>query len=109
MNTTSMKCLGKWGTQVELQAAASLVQVPVYVLTKGATEEAQYNWIMYKPHLTTQLTFPDESLHFLFDDVLGHLELCHTNGDHYDCIVTSVPPNPQFCRNAINMSAKYCN
>ena len=42
---------------------------------------------MYKPHLTTQLTFPDESLHFLFDDVLGNLELCHTNGDHYDCIV----------------------
>ena len=105
---TSMKCLGKWGTQVELQAAASLAQVPVYVLTKGATEEAQYNWIMYKPHLNTQLTFPDESLHFLFDDVLGHLELCHTNGDHYDCIInvmdqcSTKPPVLQECHKYVS-------
>ena len=34
----TMKCSGKWGTQVELQAAASLAQIPIYVLTKGTTE-----------------------------------------------------------------------
>ena len=32
-----MKCLGKWGTQVKLQAAASLAQILVYVLTKEIT------------------------------------------------------------------------
>jgi len=27
----SKKCPGKWGTQVELQAAASLAQTPIYI------------------------------------------------------------------------------
>ena len=65
-----MKCLGKWPGNTCL--------IPIYVLTKGATEEAQYNWIMFKPHLATQLTFPDKNLHFLFDDALSHLESYHT-------------------------------
>jgi len=75
-----MKCLGKWGTQVELQAAASLAQIPIYVLTKGTSEH--YKWIMYKPHLKTNLKFPNEDLNFLFDNILNHLEICHTNGNH---------------------------
>ena len=104
----SMKYLGKWGTQVELQAAASLAQIPIYVLTKGATEEAKYDWIMYKPHLTTHLKFPDEDLRFLFDDILSHLELCHTNGNHYDCVINAMdqcstkPPVLQECHKYVS-------
>jgi len=89
----AMKCLGKWGTQVELQAAASIVQVPIYVLTKKSMD-SEYHWILYKPYSKTSLRFPDElSLSkndhdFLFKGTLRHLELCHTNRNHYDCVVT---------------------
>ena len=69
-----------------IQSAASLAQIPIYVLTKGT---AEYKWIMYKPQSTTSLKFPDEELRFLFDNILGHLELCYTNGNHYDCVVTA--------------------
>ena len=62
-----MKYSGKWGTQVELQAAACLAQVLIYVLTKGGTEFAEYKWIMYKPYSLANLKFPDEELHFLFE------------------------------------------
>ena len=43
--------------------------------------------MMYKPHLTTQFTFPDEGLHVLFDDAPSYLELSYTNGDYYNGIV----------------------
>lgn len=104
----SMKYLGKWGTQVELQAASSLAQIPIYVLTKETNEEAEYKWIMYKPHLTANLKFPDEELHFLFDDTLGHLELCHSNGNHYDCVINVMdqcptkPPVLQECHKYVS-------
>ena len=104
----SMKYSGKWGTQVELQAAASLAQVPIYVLTKGGTEFAEYKWIMYKPHSLANLKFPDEELHFLFDNILSHLELCHTNGNHYNCIVNVMnqcsikPPALQECHKYVS-------
>ena len=63
---------------------------------------------MYKPQSTTSLKFPDEELHFLFDDILGHLELCHTNGNHYDCVVTAeeqcstTPPVLEECHEYVS-------
>jgi len=62
---TSMKCPGKWGTQVELQAAASLAQTPIYVLTKQC---ADYKWIMYQPQSIAKLKFPDEKLSFFVQE-----------------------------------------
>ena len=86
-----MESPGKWGIQVELQATASIAQVPIYVLIKESSD-SEYHWILYKPHSTTSLKFPDElpmkNLYFLFDGILGHLELCHTNRNHYDCVLT---------------------
>jgi len=38
----SRQSLGKWETQVESQALASIAQIPIYVLTKGTTEVAEY-------------------------------------------------------------------
>ena len=104
----SMKYSGKWGTQVELQAAASLAQIPIYVLTKGSTEVAEYKLIMYKPHLIANLKFPDQDLHFLFDNILNHLEICHTNGNHYDCVInvmdqcSTKPPALQECHEYVS-------
>ena len=63
---------------------------------------------MYKPHSTTSLKFLEDELHFLFDDVLGHLELCHTNGNHYDCVLTTIdqcpikPPVLQECHEYVS-------
>lgn len=85
-----MQHIGKWGTQVELQAATSFFQKPLYVLTKGTNDKAEYKWIMYKPHPLKVLTFPDEmEINFLnvFNTTLKHLEICHVNGSHYDCVV----------------------
>ena len=88
-HVASMKCPGIWGTQVELQAAASLAQTPIYVLTKQGTEGADYKWIMYQPQSIANLKFPDE-LSFLFKNTLNHLEICHTNGNHYDCVINTM-------------------
>ena len=100
-----MKCLEKWSTQVELQAAAPLAQIPIYVLTKGSAER---KWIMYKPQSITSLKFPDEELNFCLIIFLGHPELCHINGNHYDCVVTAedqcstTPPVLQECHKYVS-------
>jgi len=80
-----MKHPGKWGTQVELQAAASLAQTPIYVLTKRRNEGTDYRWIIYQPHSVASLKFPVEELNFLFLSTLKHFKISHTNGNHYDC------------------------
>ena len=41
--------LKEWGTQVEMQAAASLFQRELYVFTQLPLS-TQYNWIRYEPH-----------------------------------------------------------
>ena len=55
-----MQRFGEWGTQVELQAAATLFQKPLYVLTQSTNDKGDYNWIIYKPQLSSNLSFPKE-------------------------------------------------
>jgi len=92
-----MECLGTWGTQVE---SASLAQIPIYVLTKGVSEG---KWIMYK---NQSLSFHMRI--FLFNGILNHLEVCHTNGNHYDCVISvndqcsTVPPVLQECHKHVS-------
>lgn len=85
-----MQHVGEWGTQVELQAAAILFQKPLYVLTQCTNDKEEYNWILYKPDYSVNLVFPAETeakCLSTFVTILQHLEICHTNGCHYDCVM----------------------
>lgn len=81
-----MMQLHTWGTQLELQAAASLFQKKLYLFTQ-LSSSVQYDWIQYEPHPPHQLVLPD--VHFPELTKMTHLELCHTNNNHFDCIVNN--------------------
>ena len=81
-----MQHLTVWGTQVELQAAASLYQIPVYILTFSKQQD-MYNWQCFKPWAPTKLNFSNTGplpTH-LFN--LDHIELLHLRNCHFDCIL----------------------
>ncbi|XP_065888309.1 uncharacterized protein [Dysidea avara] len=99
----SLMELGRWGTQVELKAAAGITQLPIYVYTPTLRADGQYAWnkivpCTHSPPLDT-VSIPDH----LKDLGLNHIELCHTKGIHYDIIVCadgSYPgdiPKHTFC------------
>ena len=46
----NMQRNAKWATQVEIQAAASLFQVPIYVATNTIGTQGIYRWIVFQPH-----------------------------------------------------------
>lgn len=78
-----------WATQVEVYAASSYFQVPLYILSyKSSTE---YHWDVFKPISRDKLKFPivvDSS-----DDSpqpankLSHFELVNLRDTHYNSIV----------------------
>ena len=47
---------GTFGTQAELQAASSLLQVPVYIFLKP-NEPRDWEWMVYNPQSKSQLDF----------------------------------------------------
>ena len=81
---TSMRWEGVWATQVELYVSASYYQVPVYLCSPHPTTK-EYRWLVFRPVNSAQLIFGESSMsHF---NAASHMELCHTAGDHFDCIV----------------------
>jgi len=75
-----------WGTAIELMAAASLMQMPVYTYTP--VPRGVYRWVRYNPLKESTLVFPEEPYPTQAND-LNHIELLHTSGCHYDCIGTT--------------------
>ena len=64
-----------WGTDLEIRAAASYLQLPIYVCTQRS-QTLEYYWECFNV-----LTQPKE--HY-FSDIpqtksLGHLEICHSD------------------------------
>lgn len=97
----NMQRNAKWATQVEIQAAASLFQVPIYVATNTIGTQGIYRWIVFQPHDKSSLIGPLENLHKLLPSftIKPHLELCHYSNIHYDSIEPasreeSLPPPP---------------
>ena len=77
-----------WGTDLEIRAAASYLQLPIYVCTQRS-QTLEYYWECFEP--LTVLTQPKE--HY-FSDIpqtksLGHLEICHRERCHYDVVKMS--------------------
>lgn len=73
----------RWGTHVELQAAASLLKLPIYVFTQKSGS-GDYYWEIFKP-MKEPLKLPDSAIEK--PQGVDHYEICHTLGCHYDIII----------------------
>ena len=77
----------EWGTNVEIEATATYLKIPVYYLQRLITGE--YRWHIILP-TDANLTYP-----YLVDEfvtevrVPTHMELLYHTNTHYDCVVDS--------------------
>jgi len=81
-----------WGSALELQAIASLLQLPVYTLLPN--REGTYKWVIYNPQDDTTLDFPLEPPPPRSISSLDHLELINVHSCHYNCIVDLLGHSP---------------
>jgi len=98
--------IGRWGTHVELKAAAGIMKLPIYVFTPTLKADKQYAWNKIVPCSTcVHSPSPDTDVvcDRLKDLCISHVELSHTKGIHYDvivCVDGSYPeefPEHTFC------------
>ena len=86
-----MRNASTFGTQAELQAAASLFQVCVYVFHKRS-EERGWEWMWYKPHDKEKLNRSVISIPEAPDNF--HIEILYNEaGAHFDLIVPTSSHN----------------
>ena len=71
IQTSRMADDGVWGTEVEIQAASSFFNVPIFVYTKYGVK---YDWLEFKPTNVRKSK--------------GAIYLHHRNEDHYDVVVS---------------------
>ena len=81
---------------MEIQAAASLFQVPVYVATDSLVQ-GSFKWTAFKPHDKLRLKGTEDVKAVLPSlSPKQHLELCHTANSHYDSVISlngnNLPP-----------------
>ena len=101
-HTITMRRQGAWGTQVELCAAASYYQLPFYVCSPHPADK-QYRWLLFKSLNRAQLSFQGNSIPKT--PGISHFELCHTSGNHFDCVVDKDNQIPNFPPQLQNMSS----
>jgi hypothetical protein len=94
-----VKRLTVWGSHVELQAAACLLDLPIYVCTQKDGNKSFF-WEVFKP-LQEELIFPESRL--IKPAGVWHFELCHTSNCHYDIITEGddVPRNPPLLQRSV--------
>lgn len=93
-HVSTMRREGAWGTQVELCAAASYYQVPFYLCSPHPASK-KYRWLLFKS--LDRVCFNSEVNRNPQTPRVKHVELCHTSGDHFDCIVNKdnvIPTSP---------------
>ena len=88
----SMDTGGVWGTEIELLAAATLLQTPVYTYTQMGNANA-YRWSRFHPLATPTNTVCNydagvKKLVHMPKPSDWHMELLHFGGCHYDLIVS---------------------
>ena len=86
---TKMSRNGTYATQVELQAMATFLQIPLYVFTQPSSAK-EWQWTCFSPQAVTQSCYQ-------YDPTLKnmplptppeyHIEICHTNLNHYDRVI----------------------
>ena len=81
-----MRKASTFGTQAELQAAASLFQVMIYVFD-SASEERGWRWMRYKPYSKDKLLF-QPTCEFPTPPEAFHIEILYDKiGCHFDLVV----------------------
>ena len=65
-------CARVWGSHIELQAAASLFEMPVFLCTTSQSEDKHYKWMCYKPFTPEQLIYPPPQERPKTHDLLNH-------------------------------------
>lgn len=92
---TQMLQEGEFATEMEIQAAASFLQIPVYLYTK-CPPHTTWIWYRYTPaalpdtaylHIKSGRNFP------LPAPENYHIEMCHTGLIHFDRIIPINPDN----------------
>ena len=85
-----MTCAQVWGSHIELQAAASLFEMPVFICTTGNASQFEqgYKWTCYNLFPPGKLKFPPPQERPKTLDLLSHIELWHTGGCHFDCVLS---------------------
>ena len=91
--------LGTFGTQVEIYALAYFIHIPIYVYSMVGLA-SMWRWLQYNPKqilkynpIYSNLPLPSPHNY--------HIELCHTNGNHFDRIIPlrqlfELPSNPSY-------------
>ena len=92
---------GVRGTDIELLAMATMLQIPLYTFTKHQSRSNVYHWIKFTPFHPSQFSCSYSSalcsLVKMNKPLKCHLELLHLNGNHYDLIITSTDsPSPEL-------------
>ena len=75
-----------WGTAVELLAATTLFEIPIFTFSLHQTT-AGYHWLCYKPLTSNKLIYPNKEVRPSRLNHIDHIEILHTSGCHYDCII----------------------
>ena len=75
---------GSWGTHVELKAMASMLQLPIYVLTDSLVP-GECRWTRFLPCSGVTPLSVDSFLASLVDRPQW-IEICHSNESHYDSV-----------------------
>lgn len=65
-----------WATQVEIYAAATLLNRDIYILSPDQTGK-KYRWLLFQPQVKYNKTFTG---------CRCYITICHTHGNHYDRI-----------------------
>ena len=89
---SSMLLPNKWGTHIEILAAATIYQVPVYccVHSPVPSDYVAPHWVCVKPVRPKEKSFSYPNLAgSSLEDVPSpnHFELCYTKNSHYDSVV----------------------
>jgi len=75
--------IGRWGTHVELKAAAGIMRLPTYVFTPTLKVDKQYAWNKIVP-CSTYVNSPSPDTDVVCDHLknlcISHIELSHTKG-----------------------------
>lgn len=75
-----------WGTSLEILAAASLLELPIYVCAQKS-KSLEYHWVIFNPLVTKPPSSEDYfSVIYHKRRHPGHLEICHYRRCHYDVI-----------------------
>lgn len=84
-----MKYDAIWGTDIEIRAAASYLQRPIYVCTQRS-QSLEYYWDHFAA-LTTRMPASGDYFENIYHSrpLPSHLEICHSNRSHYDVVTMS--------------------